>query len=310
PRSGTKAQIRERVVKALHAGSLSLDRVVLFLDEVVPWGKQHVFLFQGPTGAIADWRNKGFVADLLKQHRLGKYLNAAVPVALPEKMRVSSIMHDRHRLRITAIRKRDWWERNPDLDESRVIDHSVVNFRAFLHCVTRSLVAFDWDLAANTAFLQIAQLPSGSDYAQVAREFLELVDKWLDVQRFSLVDLRPAIKKLHELEDAGTGGIRSHGIDYRTLEGRRFAGRSASPSDPLLGEPEIDSAMRAIRDKGLGHTGNFYWLPGTDAQPLGNPLDSEMHVIIVAYDSRINFPTPNDEQTVRHVLSRIRSYCS
>jgi hypothetical protein len=41
-----------------------------------------------------------------------------------------------------------------------------------------------------------------------------------------------------------------------------------------------------------------------------NPLTSDVHVIVVGAQNRINFPTPNDESSVRYVLSRIRSHCN
>ena len=171
-------------------------------------------------------------------------------------------------------------------------------------------MAFEWDLNANAAFLQVSQLPTRFRYEEVAEEFFKLISAWLDITRFSIVDLSPVIKKLHEREEAGAGETRSHGINYRTLEGRRIEGKSATPADPLLGDAAIDRALSAVRDSGVGHLGNFYWLPEPASAPGGNPLDAEIHVIIVGSDSRINFPTPNAEQTIRHVLSRIRSLSS
>jgi len=310
PKSGTKEDIRERIEGALSHGTLALSQLVQFLDEVIPWGKQHVLLYTGPRSTIASWKNTDWVSRLLKQHRLGKYVNGSLPLVLPEKMKISSILHDGTRLRITAIKKREWWERNPDYDGATVTDEGDdVELRAFVHHVTRSLVAFEWDLMANTAFLQVSQLPTGFRYEDVAEEFFDMIRGWLDIGRFSIVDLHPAIKKLLELEEAGAGETRSHGISYRTLEGRRFEGRSASPADPLLGEAAIDAALTAIRRSGVGHLGNFYWLPTTAANPDRNPLDAELHVIIVTSHNRINFPTPNVEQTTRYVLSRIRSRC-
>jgi hypothetical protein len=309
PRSGTKEQLRARIESAIEDESLALDQIVHFLDSVIPWGKQHIYLFTGPDDDISHWRKTDWVSKLLKQHRLGKYLNAQLPLVLPEKMKVSSILHDPNRLRITAIKRRDWWERDTDYDDSSETEEGdEVELRAFVHRVTRSLVAFEWDLVSNVATLQISQLPTGFDYADVCTEFFELIEKWLDRSMFTPVDLRPAIKALHALEETGAGETRSHGINYRTLQGRRFEGRSASPSDPLLGEASIDAALSAVRKTGVGHLGNFYWLPGP-ANPGANPLHSECHVIVVAFKHRVNFPTPNDEQTVRYVLSRIRSHC-
>ncbi|GAB6166180.1 hypothetical protein JCM19992_21800 [Thermostilla marina] len=311
PKSGTKEEIRGRVEEALKDGTLSIPSIVRFLDEVIPWGKQHVYLYQGPRSSIAGWRNKDWVKNLLKKHRLGRYLNAALPLVLPDEMKLSTIQHDGRRLRVAAVKKREWWERTPEYDSTTATEEGdAVELRAFVRRVARTLVAFEWDLVANTAFLQISQLPSGFRYEDVAKEFVDLVLGWLDINRFLIVDLRPAIKRLHELEEAGRGETRSHGINYRTLQGRRFEGRSASPADPLLGEAPIDAALGAIRKSGVGHLGNFYWLPNVEAPPANNPLEAEVHVIIIGQHNRINFPTPNGEQTVRYVLSRIRSHSS
>lgn len=311
PRSGTKKSIRSCIEIALSRGTLTLPQVVQFLDEVIPWGKQHVFLYNGPRTSIADWKKTEWLAKLLRQRHLGKLLNASLPLVLPEKMKVSSIVHDARRLRITAIKRRDWWERNQDYDSTTVTkEGDDVELRAFVHRVTRSLVAFEWDFIANTAFLQISQLPRGFRYEHIAQEFVELVKGWLDLSQFSVVDLQQAIKKLHELEEAGTGETRSHGITYQTLERRRFEGKSGSPTAPLLGDVNIDAALSALRKTGMGHLGNFYWLPGRDGNPRSNPLVGEIHLKIVGAHNRVNFPTPNVEETVRYVLSRIRSHCS
>lgn len=310
PKSGTKEELRARVEESLQAGVLTLPQIVQFLDDVIPWGKQHVYLYEGPRASIASWRKPEWVEKRLKKHHLGKYLNASLPIVLPEKMKVSSILHDANRLRITAIKRRDWWERDADYDDTATTEEGDdIELRAFVHRVTRSLVAFEWNLVANNAILQISQLPTGFDYQEVAEEFFELLDGWFDGTKFSLIDLRPPIKKLHELEESGNGETRSHGINYRTLQGRRFEGKSASPTDPLLGEASIDAAMSAVRKSGVGHLGNFYWLPTNGANPVVNPLDEELHVIVFGFKNRINFPTPNDEQTIRHVLSRIRIHC-
>ena len=309
PRSGTKQEIRVRIEEAISQGTLSLSQVVQFLDEVIPWGKQHVYLYRGPRASIDNWRQTEWVAELLKTHGFDKYLNASLPLALPKKMKLSSILHDPDRLRVTAIKRRDWWEPNEEYDDASTTDEGEdVQLRSFVHRVTRSLVAFEWDLVSNNAFLQISQLPTGFDYGAVAEEFFELIADWLDTAAFSLIDLRLPIKKLHELEESGVGETRSHRINYRTLEGRHIEAKSASATDPLLGEVAIDSALSAVRKTGVCHMGNFYWLPDDSSKPGSNLLDTEMHVIVVGSKNRINFPTPNAEKTVRYVLSRIREH--
>jgi len=311
PKSGTKEELRARIEHSLADGTLALSPIVRYLDEVIPWGKQHAYLYHGPQSSIDDWRKPDWVARLLKKHHCDKYLNASLPCALPKKMKVSSIMHNPKCLRVTAVKRRDWWERNEQYDHATTTEEGEdVQLRAFVHRVTRSLVAFEWDLVANTAFLQISQLPTGFDYAEVAEEFFELTAEWLDISKFTTIDLRRPIKKLHELEESGSGETRSHGIKYRTLQGRHIEAKSASASDPLLGDVAIDSALSAVRKSGVGHSGNFYWLPNHIANPVPNPLESEMHVIIVGAKNRINLPTPSEERTIRYVHSRIRIHCA
>jgi hypothetical protein len=308
---GRKDVLRLRIEDQIHNGKLTIEQVLQYLDEVVPWGKQHVFLYQGPQNLNPNWRNESWVDKLLKSHRLKTLLNQKRSLALPAALTISEIAHSEQRLRIVAIRKREWRERCEEYDDStQTPDGEAVELRAFLHRITRSMVSFEWDFLANTAFLQIAQLPSGLDYDEVADEFKNLIRKWLNLDSFSPVDLRRAIKNLHALEDDGNGEATAHVVNYRLLTGRRFEARSASSADPLVGEASMDIALREIRNSGVGHLGNLYWLPKDCGNGVVNPLTDKIHVILVGERKRVNFPTPNTEADVRYVLSRIRSHCS
>jgi hypothetical protein len=309
PKSGTKHSLRERVEEALDDGTLTYSAIVECLDVVAPWGKQHVYLYTGPTTPIENWKNPTWLTNHLKQHKVGKYLNAHLPLILPSALKLSSIQHDVNRLRVTAVERRDWWERNPEYDQQAKTDEGEqVALRAFIHHVDRGLIAFEWNLVANTAFLQITQLHGDSRYEDARERFSVMVQKWLDITRFTPVNICPAIKRLHELEEAGTPEARSHGIDYSTLQGRRLSARSASSRDSVLGEPVIDNAMSNVRQQGVGRNGNFYWLSSHNPGHGGNPLTDEVHVVVVGNKGRINFPTPNTEEVVRHVLTRIRAH--
>jgi hypothetical protein len=309
--TGRKDVLRLRIEDQIHDGKLTFEQVLQYLDEVIPWGKQHVFLYQGPQNPNLNWRNESWVNKLLQSHRLKSLLNQKRSLALPAALTISEIAHSDRRLRIVAVRKREWQERFEEYDDStQTPDGETVELRAYLHRTTRGMVSFEWDFHANTAFLQIAQLPSGFDYDEVADEFKNLIRKWLNLDSFSLVDLRRAIKRLHALEDDGNGEATAHVINYRSLTGRRFEARSASSADPLVGDISTDIALRAIREQGVGHLGNLYWLPKDSGNGVINPLVDKLHVILVGEKKRVNFPTPNAEAEVRYVLSRIRSHCS
>jgi hypothetical protein len=308
PKSGTKTSLRDRIQEALNSGSLQYAAIVDFLDEVTPWGKQHVFLFRGPTSSIATWKDSVWISDRLREGKALKYLNARLPLVLPPSLNLSAIEHSVTRLRVTAVQGHVWWERDESRDRKEETSGGErVDLKAYVRRVDRGLTAFEWDLRANTAMVQVTQLPGSSKYEDAYTRFKQLVEKWLPLETFSFLNIRGAIKRLQEEEEQGKLVTRSHGIEYVTQFGRRLGARSASSRDSVLGEPAIDSAMKKIREEGVGRLGNFYWLPNSDGSGGTNPLSEEVHVILVGEKARINFPTPNEEPVVRYVLSRVRA---
>jgi len=307
-KSGTKPDLRERIKAAIEEGQITIEKIVEFLDSVVPWGKQHVIIYKGPHDDLQTWKKPDHVLDLLRQHRLGKLFNATQPLILPEKLTLSSVTHSNGKLRVTAIQKREYAERTPERDEERKTDDGKkVTLMAHVLHLTRTLVAFEWDINANVAMLQITQLQRDGDYEKVAEEFFQLIGGWLNIKQFTQVDMKRIISKLDELESSGHAETRSHKINFRSLQGRGMSVESPSRRDSVRGEAHIDRAMDDARKHGIGHLGNFYWLPKIQPGPCPNPLKEDAHVIIVGAKSRINFPKPYSEEVVRYVLHRVRA---
>lgn len=310
-RSGTKEDLQERIEEAISDEELSYTDLVELLDTIEPWDKQHVYLFDGPVGAdLSMWRDTHRFEARLKQHRVAKTLGKTLPLALPAKLTITNIVHVAgKRLRVTAVERRDATERDEDRDpEDRVDDGTRVEFRAYVHFTTRGIIAFEWDLVANTAMLQISQLPTRFTYEDARRRFAETVEKWLDMTRFSPVDLSKSIRKFYDDAKESADGITSSGIDWATAQGRRLSGRSASSKQALLGEEgALDDSLENMRRNGaFGHAGNFFFSPAEPVSPA-DPLQERVHAHILAGDhQRVNFPTANTEEALRHVLQRIR----
>jgi hypothetical protein len=200
--------------------------------------------------------------------------------------------------------------RDPELDEEAETEGGdPVELRAFVHHTSRGLTIFEWNAISNMATLQITELPSGTTYEDVREEFQALVSHWIDLSRFVDVSLHCAISRLHKLEEEGRPEARSHGIEYRTTQGRRLSGHSSTKDESVLGEAVIDNALQGIRHVGVGRTGNFYWLTQADNPSYNNPLESECHVVIIGHRNRISFKANNSGEVVRYVLSRIRAHC-
>ncbi|MDI6733017.1 MAG: hypothetical protein QME51_02500 [Planctomycetota bacterium] len=307
---GTKDELHTLVEDCLKDGTLKYGDVVNFIDTVAPGGKQHVFLYQGPEGLVKKWKTAESVNKMLKESGFSKYLNARLALILPEKLALSSLVYkEGEELKISAVERRDYTERREEYDGEKTIEAGKIELRAYLHLVTRGIVIFTWDLVDNTAILQISQLPSGSAYEEEEEKFAGLVNPCLDITGFEKIDMRRAIKKLNELEAQGKPEARSHRIDYRSPGGRTCTFQSSSCRDSILGESEVDDGIGKIRKGSVGRLGNFYWLDSSKCSVDHNPLEGEIHTIMVGDKNRINFTTPNRDEDIKYVLSRVRALC-
>jgi hypothetical protein len=197
-------------------------------------------------------------------------------------------------------------------------DGDEIELRAYVHQVTRGLVILEWDLTDKVAMIQVTELPSGNRYEDVRDEFLDSLRTWLDVSSFQELNLSKAIAALHRSEENDEKEVRSHGIEYQTIEGRRLAGKSPSTTNSVLGEEVIDESLQRIRDEGTGHIGNFYFLPpettdhdDAEDEELGDALTHEIHAVILGDKQRVSLRTRSaayvSENEMRHVLSRMRA---
>jgi hypothetical protein len=84
--------------------------------------------------------------------------------------------------------------------------------------------------------------------------------------------------------------------------------RSPTPRSSVVGEKPVDEALHLMRHCGTGRLGNFYWLPQGNGH--ANPLQSEVHIFIIADRNRVCFTRPNGEGDIRYVLSRVRALCT
>lgn len=308
PKSGTKQELRKRIKRHLGEGTLNYKDLVNFLDTVAPCGKQHMYLYYGPESDIENWRDGGYVGSILDENGFSKCLNSRIPLILPKELTLASIEHrPNNELVLYAVEGREYRERKKEFDETKTVEDEEIELRAYVRQVARGVIIFKWDLVSNDAILQISQLPRGSKYEKVEEIFADMIRPFLDLSKFQKMDLKPVITKLHELEVAGNPDARPHGVSYRSLGGRRVSVESATPRDSVSGEATVDDAFGNIRRQGVGHLGNFYWLPMSVNNANGNPLLKEVHASIVGNKDRINFHTPNREEDLKYVLSRIRA---
>jgi hypothetical protein len=304
-KSDLMARIREELTK----GSISIDQIVAHLDQVVPWGKQHVYLFDGPDVSLKQWKKREWLEQHLKEEAptFHALLRKPASIGLPPQWAPASITLSEKpsTLRVSLVRRREWWDAAPELNEQGVTEEGeAVEYRAFIKRFVRNFVAFEWNLDTNQAMLQISQLPREDLYESVRQEFESQVEPWLPARSFRVVPLRNAIRKLLEEEQKGKGKTRTQEYDLQSNLGRSVVARSIDPKVSVFGERTLDDFLVAFSKNGVQRGGNFFWLPGQ-----GSPLDDELRVYLVGSKHRINFTSPSSEPVVRYVLGEIRHRC-
>ena len=309
PKYGTRGNLRERLEESLAAGTITIVDLVDFLDEVEPWAKQHVFLYDGSNGLVEGWHDAGALRARLEEATVAGLLESRLPLVLPEELTLSSIRVKQARfVTIAAVERREYREREPSRDRAEVdAAGRQIDLLAYVHVVTRGLLIFRWDLVTNTAALHITQGGRGYSYEEAEQRFAQLVQPFLALDRFERTDLHRLIRRLHELERAGTPEARSHRLGYRSRGGRTIEAASPTFRDSVTGETGIDDALTAIAGESIGRLGNFYWLAGVSPGGNPNPLPGDLHLIVVANESRVNLMVPSSQEVVTYVLQRIRA---
>jgi len=309
PVSGTKTELLDRIEDALRAGNLSYANIVDYLDAISPWKAQHVYLYNGPA-SVGNWRDLEWGRQHLTSCGVGHLINAINRPFLPTGMQLTSIEHRHDRLRIMAVERREFYDRaaEHDRDAESLDDDAEIEYRAYKRIIHRGWVVFEWNFFSNTAMLQIAQLPSGDKYEDIALQFGTRISPILDMSAFEKINIRRVIRRLIEMEANDQAETRSHISTLQSRTGRRITASSATSSDNLLGDPIIDDAMQRVRaDGGTDHLGNFYWLTGSENPAHNNPLETQVHVVLIGEKARVNLSKVNREEDVRYVLDRVRT---
>ena len=243
PRTCTKPQIRSRIEEAVEQGNIRHETLVEFLDSVSLWGKQHVFLFDGPRSPIDAWRNAEQVHRRLKQFHLDRLFNAHLPLVLPEALTLSSIAHTGERL-VTAVQQDEYDERAPhDAHGSPTTGADQPPRQA--PCRSPSP---EWDLVANAAMLQTLS-SIGDGIRGGGTTILGLSPRVARHREFT-PSMSDQIRRLRTRRRHARS--RSHGIHYRRSD-RRFRPEPRPATRPRGGPASTSHA--GVAREGVGHPG-------------------------------------------------------
>ena len=308
PRSGTKAELRGRVEAGLRSQSISLDSLIDYLDRVEPWGRQHVLLCEAEESAANGWRRPDGIRRRLAAAGIEDLLDQRRRQRLPETLTLSAITAGDGAVEIVAVERREYDERTSDRDRvDRDDDGQLIILKAYRHVVSRGIITLRWNTSTRAAALHISEGFGRYDYQDAAARFGALVSDFLDYDQFPAKDIRRAIRRLHNAEKNGTPEARSHRVGYTSQGGRAVEATSPTPNTSVVGEQVVDDALANVAGAATGRIGNFFWLPRTGPNSQSNPIARDLHVLVLARESRVHFMVPSDQRSITYVLQRIRA---
>jgi hypothetical protein len=153
PRSGTKDVLRERLRQYLLSNGQHMLTLTEFLNRIEGWGKQHVYLYDGPSGLSGRWQDEEYVKGVIRGNGLLRLFNQARPIVLPEQTKLASIEWSQQRVRFTWNEKREWLERREDADKEEPREGLI--YRAWQQKKARGTLVFDWNLQTGNTMLMI-----------------------------------------------------------------------------------------------------------------------------------------------------------
>jgi len=308
--SSTKDHLIELVKNELRDRRLSWDTLIAFLDRQEPNGKQRVLMYQAPV-AQKDSYSVAALNDALEQAGHGELWNATVPIAAPEELELSSVRaDDRGQVEILAIGRRRYRHRVRELEDQVAPPKAGMEVQLYEWVDVRAWVRADLSTDTGALNLRAVLLPQDKVQRELFEDFVALISDWFPMDLFQPLDLRKAIKALHDDECAGGAysEARVQQVGYDDASGRKATIRSASASQSVNGAPpSYQAAIDAVRASGEGSDGNFYFLPTAGGGPPGCPIGKDpVRVIIKAGRGRLDFTKPHHRAELAHVLHRIR----
>lgn len=293
--SGTKEDLRERLLNLYGRGKITREQILQQLDLIEGYGNQHVYLFRIPEHHIERFRNRENVMRIFKDNNLEDVYNNYRALAFPDEPEVASITHNDDWLKIRWVVKK---EKIQLLEERREIDEQnrEILTKKYVIRKYRGVTMFRLSLISGDAELLIYRLPQGSRYEQEKDRYLSYLTDWFNWGLLSNINLYPVISRIEDSDE-----VRTRNVGLRTAKGSHIEISSPSRTAGIENDPDAWNARQTIRT-GIGNRGNFYWL----SEKSNGALSRKIHTII--YPDRIAFFGECREEEVNYVLGRVRHY--
>lgn len=281
-----KTELKKALLSYIEHEEIQETELVELLDNIEEYGNQHVYLFENSSNYINKLKEETFVKELLEENDLLDLYNDFKPVIIPNELEITSVSHNRSFFKIKWVEKR----RKKVLVDEEIAENEIVQRYQFL--TKRAINTFKIDLLTGNSELAIQKLPSGSGYDTLRDDYVNMLNDILDMDTFSSLTLRKAIKRL----DNETN-INRKKIKFDTVDDAGITFNSQNSEEDYKSSPSLRGARVALGDEVMGNYGNFLWLPNES-------LTKRVHTHI--YPNRVGVLGEYDERELDYVFSRIR----
>lgn len=262
----TKEEVLDNLISAIRSGSITLEDIEGWIEEVEGWGRQHVYLYRTTSKlASSRWlRSPAALQRRLTTLGLDSVWNSAATPSYPDTLQLGRVAYDGQCLELSWHKRTDQWRREPDMDHPReVIEGDTYEFRAYRQVLKRALLRLVVYPSARKAGLFI-QIPLGDPEHVKAREIAaELGAKLFDWKLLKLASISKAIKSLDQADLNAAQEDNEHG--RMQSQNTKFAAGGATvefDADPAIvvwkRVDAVRQVRRALRAKDFtGQSGKF-----------------------------------------------------
>lgn len=320
--SGTREALTERLAGAVDKGAIELDDIHHLLDELDAWGDQRVRLGIMDRRVLRDFRDtaavRGRIRDAgLDDELLGRDQVALVPPETLTAMGVQLLEGDGTRIlrllaakiRIVDTHLRDAEEvpaekvparlRPDDAEETDpkapgAVAAEIV-YKPFRRERQKAVSFAEIDLDSGETLISTSLLKQGMNYGAEFGELFTVFGTLLDLRDVRAHELYDAVRLIRTLPQ---GEVLIYSRQSRTAVGGVMEVRSHSWSADVRQDPALETVSAALPHV-AGHHCNCRWL-------VSNELAEEVHTQILAPTGEVSVLGQVTENSVRHVLRRIR----
>jgi len=261
PRSGTRAEIRERLREAIESNLITVASLQVLLDELDAWGDQRIRLGRIPVKALKEFRSANSVAKKAAKAEMAHLLLGQIALIPPSELTPMRISYEENAgqrlLRLVAAKTRQIMLPQPEISDHFDEQYPDVVFKPFKVETQKAIAFAEIDLDSGLSIVSTTLLRQGQGYTAEFDEFFTTFRSLIPLQDTDPVPLFDANRRIRHLSQTEVTLVSRQA---RTKVGGKINYRSHSFRTDLRADPELARSQDVLRNAPGLHC-NCFWEP-------------------------------------------------